>query len=340
MQALIQGAYSCFEYYVKRFFDPKESSSENVTKARIMTWGTLLHRSSDYKMLLRPHHLTYQDHGFVELTALLEQYAQKPTLVLWLLVKNKFCKFVHLNFETRKHFLWFSCAYTEQETRLHGIHAFENFAKHMTMLFDNNISMEQNDLWNVQCAFCRAIFFSDILAAQKFNPELMAIDQTNLNKELESFGGKDGTDDHALYLFLQTFTQFTQRIIHNEDVLEMFSVLEIPPALHSKLPALIEYGAKKMLLTIADIQSFNRTNILQVMVTMNLERYYEAHLVKIFNEEVKKVSEDIDFVFEESVRRNQVFNMWMDNPPLFVQRLLDLHLRLWTPFYIQMLLRL
>ena len=95
-----------------------------------------------------------------------------------------------------------------------------------------------------------------------------------------------------------------------------------------------------MLLTIADIQSFNRTNILQVMVTMNLERYYEAHLVKIFNEEVQKASEDIDFVFEESVRRNQVFNMWMDNPPLFVQRLLDLHLRLWTPFYIQMLLRL
>jgi hypothetical protein len=276
----------------------------------------------------------------VELTALLEQYVNKPTMVLWLLVKKRFCTFVGLHFESRKYFIWFSSAYTEQETRLHGINAFENFKKHMTMLFDNKISMEHNDVWIVQCAFCRAIFFSDILTAQRFNPELMTMDQTNLNRELEIFETSQNAEDGGLTMFLQTYTQFTQRIILNEDVLEMFQVLNPPTILHNKLPALIKYGVKKMLVIMADIQFTDRTKILQAIVTMNLERYYEAQLVKLFNEEVQKRSDEIDFVFEETIRRAQVFNSWMDNPPVFMQRLLDLHLRLWTPFYIQMLLRL
>lgn len=340
MQKFIEGAYGVFECSIQRWTVPSDSISENMTRARIMTWGTLLRNSSDYKMLLRPHHMTFNDNSFVELTALLEQFVNKPSMVLWLLVKNKFLTFVKLNFESRKFFIWFSSAYTEQETRLHGINAFENFRKHMTMLFDNDISMDNREIWNVQCAYCRQIFFSDISMAQKFNPELMMLDQTNLDNELENFKTCNGTEDNSLTLFLQTFTQFTQRIILSEDVVEIFSLLEVPTILHNRLPALIEYGVKKMLLIMADIHSTDRTKILNAMVTMNLERYYEGHLVKLFNEEVQRMSQDIDFVFEETIRRTQVFNMWMDKPPVFMQRLLDLHLRLWSPFYLQMLLRL
>lgn len=329
---------------------------------RTVLWAIFVNRHVPNRRLLAPRDVDTNHPELLTLHSYLQAFVHRPDYNTLFVAKSTFVSFVHKHWIARPYYVVHSGFYHLQLHRNFASNTHATFYNHMASLMDGNFSLPASNQWHpVQYFHALAVFKGldcmSMLDARyphmiPLAPEVLRGELAYFMMVANSWGDclLDPETIRAAMHYVQTYVTFIQPELDRFNVTKLFHLLrEEPGDKQYPLPKFYVTIIRRALVSLVDDTSPLHAAVSKVSHTLMIEQFYVSELRQIFEDDVRSIvfadSAELSVVntsHDISTARQEVRATWINHAqsPPFFNRLVQLHVELWSPFYNQIIMGL